>query len=213
MTVIRVWTVVLGATLLGGCAPEARPPAIASSSSGYFASTDWGAPRAVGTEFSGHVQWARVDPRFRNDVDELAIDVDNWQRSDGSVSNAAPLLLQLADAVDAMPRGERVGPFRDTAAVRANAVELGGSSMNGFNQRRTVRESLLLLHRQLAADANGAYAADPMLLVAVEDMRQAAAGISDSGPESSVELGLVAARDAMKAFAEALARGRVVPSD
>ncbi len=211
---IRGLGVVIGATVLGGCAAPAQRDAAGPAEVGVYFASSAPAPRRAGTEFAGPLRWARVDPRFRNDVDELRIDVDNWQRSDGRVANVGPLLVQLADAVDALPRGDRVvGPFRDTAAVRAVAAELNGGQMDDPAQRRAVRASLLLLQKQLMADANGAYAADPRLQDALDELRAAAAAISDSAPDSAVELGFVAARDAMRAFAVSLASGRVIPSD
>ncbi len=214
MHVIRGVGVVLGAIVFGGCAaPAQRDAASATSTMVYFASSDPAARRPAGTEFAGPVRWARVDPRFRTSVDELTIDVDNWQRSDRRTADVAPLLIELADAVDTLPRGDRVGPARDTAAVRAVAVELGHGSLDAAGQRRAVRESLLSLQKQLATDANGTYAADPSLETALDEVREAAVAISDSAPDSAVELAMVAARDAMRAFSVSLARGKVNPID
>jgi hypothetical protein len=213
MDVIRGLGVLIGVTLLGGCAaPAQREAATASSSTVYFESSD-PAPSAAGTEFAGTLQWSRVDPRFRVNVDELAINVGNWARTGGRAGGAGPLLLQLADALEAMPRGERVGPYRDTAAIRGIAGELNKGSTDGAGQRRAARRALLLVQRQLAADANGTYAADPSLLPAVDELREASLAISDSAPDSAVELGFVTARDAMRAFELSLARGKVIPND
>jgi hypothetical protein len=209
MKVIGGLGVLVGVIGLAGCATTAQGDAI-STPSGYFEASAPTPLRAQSTtEFGKPLEWNKVDPRFRIDLDELAVDVDAWTRKNGRTVDAAPLLVELADAVDAVPRGDEVGPARSTGKVRALARILGIEALNGAQQRRTVREALLILQRELATDAKGSYAADPKIAQVVGELQRASLAVTDSSPESSVTLAVVTARDAVRSFALALATGRV----
>jgi hypothetical protein len=208
MDVIRSLGVLVGAMIVGGCAAHAQSE-VAEQPSGYFEASAPAATNAKSTELARPLAWARVDPRFRINVDELSLDVDDWVRTSGRTVEVAPLIGQLADAIDAIPRGDESGPLPDSAAIRAISDELSHRNMDGASQRRATRQALLMISDDLAAEAQGAYAADPKVGRAVGEVRSAALGISDSAPDSAVVLGVVTARDAVRAFALALASGRV----
>ena len=207
------WSVVVGAILLGGCAASAQGGAADRSDMMYFQARESSQQPADARQSPGPFDWSRVDARFHLGVDELGSDIGDWTRAGGRSAGAAPVLDRLAETLDSLPRagGERAVGVAD--AIRVISGALVHDPMDAVDQRRKVREALLLTSRQLAADARGDYATDPNVSRSVANLRRVALSIPDHGPDADVAAGVVAAHDAIHSFEIALAHGTVqIPS-
>ncbi len=203
--------VLIGIILLAGCAGGAQVGVADRGTAAYFESAAE-TPPSNRPPPSGPLAWWRVAPRFRIGADNLATDVSDWSRRGKNAADAARVVNQLAEALDAMPRTDGQRAVGTADAIRAIGVSLQAEPVDAAAQRRAIGDALFIASWQMTADAQRSYASDPDVEQAAQNLRNAAVSIFETGADAPIEDGLIAARDAVQAFQISIARGRVTMS-